>query len=414
VASGSLILYHGKRGDVWRMKYADASGKQVMETIGPAKCDKRHGLTRKEAKTELTNRLSDVDRKNYRKPKPLTFDTYSQTWLDDGQARRKWAPGTPRIYRASLARLREHFGPMKLAEIRPRHVADFVTVYVKTMAASTVNRDLSILHDILNCARRAELIETNPAERAERPKVRQKKWRILKPVEVGEVLRAFDALADQRPPLCWPNERRIERGWIVQARVAFQTLVQTGVRRHELQGLRWRDVDLVENVLRIVASKSEDGVRSIAIPPMLAEALWQHKRRSVFQGDDDRVFPHIERGTVYRPEKFEPIFRAALRKAGITEYVRPFHDLRHTAITNDAASGASPIAVMTKAGHSNMATTKRYLHLAGVVFHDEAAALERRLLGGVSSTDSSTDLTAPERISGNGNARSDAVSHAAG
>ncbi len=36
---------------------------------------------------------------------------------------------------------------------------------------------------------------------------------------------------------------------------------------------------------------------------------------------------------------------------------------------------------MTKARHSDMKTTKRYLHLGGVVFRDEAAALERRLLG---------------------------------
>jgi hypothetical protein len=38
---------------------------------------------------------------------------------------------------------------------------------------------------------------------------------------------------------------------------------------------------------------------------------------------------------------------------------------------------------MAKAGHASMATTKRYLHLAGVVFRDEADALERRLLGPV-------------------------------
>jgi hypothetical protein len=36
---------------------------------------------------------------------------------------------------------------------------------------------------------------------------------------------------------------------------------------------------------------------------------------------------------------------------------------------------------MTKAGHSTMQTTKRYMHLAGVVFREEADALERRLLG---------------------------------
>ncbi len=56
-----------------------------------------------------------------------------------------------------------------------------------------------------------------------------------------------------------------------QARVAFLTLVLTGLRRFELLGLRWRDVDLVENVLRVRDSKSEDGIRSIALTSRLAE-----------------------------------------------------------------------------------------------------------------------------------------------
>lgn len=60
--------------------------------------------------------------------------------------------------------------------------------------------------------------------------------------------------------------------------------------------------------------------------------------------------------------------------------VRRWHDLRHTAITNDAAAGSSELAVMAKGGHRSMSTTKTYLHLAGVVFRDEADALERRLL----------------------------------
>lgn len=61
-----------------------------------------------------------------------------------------------------------------------------------------------------------------------------------------------------------------------------------------------------------------------------------------------------------------------------------------------AAAGASPIAVMTTAGHASMQATKRYLHLAGTVFPNEAAALERRL--GL-STELSTDLSEPQRIS---------------
>ncbi len=55
-----------------------------------------------------------------------------------------------------------------------------------------------------------------------------------------------------------------------------------------------------------------------------------------------------------------------------------------TSITNDALAGAHPVALMTKAGHASMSTTKRYLKLAGAVFPDEAAALEARILGGAS------------------------------
>jgi hypothetical protein len=50
-------------------------------------------------------------------------------------------------------------------------------------------------------------------------------------------------------------------------------------------------------------------------------------------------------------------------------------------LTNGAAAGESPDALMTKAGHSDMKTTRIYLHLAGTVFREEAVALEERLLG---------------------------------
>jgi integrase len=167
-----------------------------------------------------------------------------------------------------------------------------------------------------------------------------------------------------------------------QARTVFLTLVLTGVRRSELQALRWRDVDLVENVLRVRDSKSEDGIRSIAVSKMLAESLWQHRRRTRFQGDDEFVFCHPERGTCYDATSFREALNAALTAAGVEGRVRPFHDLRHTAITNDAAAGANPVALMTKAGHADMKTTRIYMHMAGVVFRGEADRLEARLLGG--------------------------------
>lgn len=155
-------------------------------------------------------------------------------------------------------------------------------------------------------------------------------------------------------------------------------------------------MDLIEGVLRVRDAKSEDGIRSIALGQTLAEELWQHRRRSAFRDDDERVFCHPERGSVYRAETFETALRAALATAGVEGHVRAFHDLRHTAITNDAAAGADALAVMTKAGHADMRTTRTYLHLAGVVFREEARRLEARLLG----VETSTQLSEPEPTEG--------------
>jgi integrase len=230
-------------------------------------------------------------------------------------------------------------------------------------------------HAIFQTAQREELVDSNPAANAERPKLPPFRPQILEPVEVARVANAF---TDE------------------QARTVFLTLVLTGMRRSELQALRWQDVDLVENVLRVRKSKTEDGIRSIALPRTLVDELTAHLGRSAFQATDELVFCHPERGTTYRPETFKDALTAALAAAGVDKQPRAFHDLRHTAITNDAAAGSSPIAVMAKAGHADMATTKRYMHLAGVVFRDEADALERRL--GL-STEPSTRPGAPQRTS---------------
>jgi integrase len=373
----AVVRYAGKRGVVWRVKFVDADGLQVQETLGP----EREGWTRKKAEAELRERLVRVERHNYRRPGPVTFADYAATWFAEGETRRRWKPGTVKSYGTLRRRLVDTFGPMPLAAIRPRHIAEYVAAMSTRYGAATVNRDVDLLHAVFKSALREELVDRNPASAAERPKRPPFRPAILEPQEVARVARAFtDA----------------------QARAAFLTLVLTGVRRSELQALRWDDVDLVENVLKVRASKSEDGIRSIALSATLAEELWQHRRRSVFQGDEERVFCHPTRGSVYNDRVFADALTAALKAAGVEKKLRPFHDLRHTAITNDAAAGSSPIAVMTKAGHSNMTTTKRYMHLAGVVFRDEADALERRLLGGTTlypSDKTSDDSAQPQPTS---------------
>src|SRR5207244_10850396 len=104
-------------GFVWRIKYADAKGKAVMETIGPEK-----QFTRRDVEAELRERLHRVEQKRWEKPKPITFRTYQATWFEREERLRHWKLTTVDVYRYVLARLTTHFGPMQLGPIRPRDV----------------------------------------------------------------------------------------------------------------------------------------------------------------------------------------------------------------------------------------------------------------------------------------------------
>jgi integrase len=251
------------------------------------------------------------------------------------------------------------FGPVPVAAIRPKDVAALVDRHLERFSAKTVNVHLNLLHDVMKGAVADELIPSNPVAGVERPKVKRNRWRILQPAEVPAVAKAF---TDAR------------------ARRVFLTFMLTGLRRSELRALRWADVSLVEGTLRVVESKSEEGETLIALPPALVDELIVHYQGSSYRADSDYVFCHPDKGSPWCARWFRGCLTHALTTAGISDRIR-LHDLRHAALTNLAATGASPIAVMATAGHRSMQTTKQYLHLAGVVFRGDADALQRRLLG---------------------------------
>lgn len=361
-----VIPYNGKRGVVYRIKYVDADGQQVQETVG----SERDGVTRKQAEAELRERLVRVERKHYRRPKPLMFSEWSATWLEEGQRKRGWRPGSLDVYRNVIPYLNDYFGSTRLASIRPRDVAGYVSHSLqephkrlrRPISAKTIDLHLSVLHDVFKTAVAEELIDSNPAAGVERPKVQRQRWRILEPDEARRVAQAFN------------NER---------ARAVFLTLTLTGVRRCEIRGLRWRDISLSEGTLRVTVSKSEEGLRVIQMPPLLIDTLAERYRQTRYKADSDFVFAHPERGSALHPNWYGDHFKAALAAAGIEGRVRTFHDMRHTALTNLALTPqANELVLMATAGHRSFSTTKQYLQLAGRVFPEAAASLQDRMFGG--------------------------------
>ena len=96
---GNVWRYEGPRGIVWRIRYRDATGRRVLETLG-----KEPTWSRKRAETELRRRLVDVERDGYRKPERITFDEFARQWFRDYLPARNLKATTVRTYRISLER----------------------------------------------------------------------------------------------------------------------------------------------------------------------------------------------------------------------------------------------------------------------------------------------------------------------
>jgi integrase len=157
-------------------------------------------------------------------------------------------------------------------------------------------------------------------------------------------MRVFDELIEEA-------DTEIGRAWLETAKAMTTTMQYAWLRRGELLGLRWRDVELShpdsprlhvrETWVRGHRSepKTDDGLRTIALDAPLAEALWQHRRRTVYRGPDDVVFCHPHKGTPVSSGYFNKIIKAVLERAGVQRQMREYHDCGWDEPGRDHADG---------------------------------------------------------------------------
>jgi integrase len=129
----------------------------------------------------------------------------------------------------------------------------------------------------------------------------------------------------------------------------------TGLRRGELLGLRWQDIDLERRIAVLHNTKNGDR-RSVPIVPEVAELLREHGK--VRRLDNDLIFASEGRDAVW----FDKFWYRALKEAKIKDF--RFHDLRHTAASYLAMSGATTAEIAAVLGHRTLQMVKRYAHLS--------------------------------------------------
>jgi integrase len=173
-----------------------------------------------------------------------------------------------------------------------------------------------------------------------------------------------------------------------------------GLRRGEVLGLRWQDVDLDTSVVRIrqAVQRTDTGVvvtelktdrsrRTVPIPVRTSAALKRHRAVQAEQRvscpipwpDNDLVFTTAI-GTPLEPRNVNRSWYVVRRRAGL-DWLR-LHDLRHAYATFLIAAGASPRTVMAQLGHSQIALTMNtYAHVLEEVQREAVDRLGDTLFG---------------------------------
>jgi len=152
-----------------------------------------------------------------------------------------------------------------------------------------------------------------------------------------------------------------EREWWALARRLTMFALGSALRRGEILALRWQDVEMLERRLHVRRSlvrgefgepKSSAGRRTIGYGPRTTDVLDEQSRASLYRSGESLVFCHPQLGKPLDPSKLSGYMRKAIAAAGIDRPIRPWHDLRHTALTHDAAAGNPAVYVQARAGHA--------------------------------------------------------------
>ena len=273
-----------------------------------------------------------------------TLEDFAERFVDGYARANRQKPSAiaskERILRVHLI---PHLGSRQLNTIRSEDVQKLKRA-LKGKAPKTVNNVLSVLNTLLKTAVEWDVIEQMPCA-----------IRLLPVPKSSAVFHDFDDFE------CLVGVTR-ETEW--QAHLVVLLGGEAGLRCGEIKALRWSDVDLTKRQLCVERSDWEGYVttpkagrlRYVPLTRRLAEALRTHRHLLgplVVCTDDGRpLSQRVVQGCVRRAAR-----RARLQHGGV-------HVLRHTFCSHLAMRGAPARAIQELAGHQDLSTTQRYMHLS--------------------------------------------------
>ena len=219
---------------------------------------------------------------------------------------------------------------VNMAQLSPKHMADYRDERLKVIKPNTVIRELAILSSVINHARREwGLNVINPVTMIKKPSSTQGRDRILNDEELGRLLIQLEKISPWYKPL-------------------VEFALETAMRRGELMSLLWVNVNFEKSVAFLPLTKNGDS-RYVPLS-MKAVRILKLLPRDI----EGRVFP-LNKQTV------SILFLRAARRAKISDI--HFHDLRHMALTNLSVKFTNILELASISGHKELKMLQRYVHI---------------------------------------------------
>lgn len=311
-----------KRKDIYYVDYI-INGKRTRRAVGS---DKRiaeqvlHDIELKQLRKEYLGVFND---------EKVPFEDYAKQYLE--YSKQNKAKNSYNRDTISIGHLIEEFGDCLLGDIKPQNIENYKNHRREKVSGSTVNRELACLSHMFNLAIRAGAVSTNPLQQTNKFKEPPGRVRYLS-------IEKIDRLIEVSP--------KYLRDIII-------TVLNSGMRKSEVLGLTWEKVDLDKRIIQLTKTKNNK-IRFIPINRDLFSIVLiaTRKRRS-------RLCIPSRRDSYSRCSR---CFNASLKLAEIEDF--RFHDLRHTFASHFVMTGYPIQALQQILGHSSLAMTMRYSHLA--------------------------------------------------
>ena len=344
------------------------------------------GVSLKQADKKLRELAAAVDSGTALDLSKVNVSEFLERWMADYVATNT-APSTQDGYHFIVrCHLIPHLGNIPLKKLQPAHLQEYYAKALSTgrrdgkggLSARTVKHHHRVLSEALSHAVKWGVLSRNVAQMTDPPRPSRKEINILSPVEIDRLVDAFEG---------------------TDYYALVYTALYTGMRRGELLGLRWCDVDLPLATISVTQSlqrlyggefsvrepKSAHSRRLIPMPPSLAVLLRRHNEHEeqrkellgVTVSPTDLVFSRYDDHPL-DPSTVSHNFGDIVTKSGLKN-VR-FHDLRHAHASLMLRTGASPKVISERLGHSSTAITMDiYSHVMPGLQEEAAIRFEEPL-----------------------------------